>query len=69
MSLGKQYPHFFRIGIFRGFNKEERNTFESLKISVKSNIGFNLEVDWKYPEKLYDLFDDLPLCSWEGTSN
>ena len=48
---------------YKGFEwLENIDNFDIMSISNKSPIGYFLEVDLKYPEKLHELHNDFPLA-------
>ena len=51
-----QYLPYFEFELLKNINR-----FDVYSISEKSEIGYFLEVDLEYPDKLHELHNDYPL--------
>ena len=51
---------YFRYGGFKWLKNADE--FDAMSVSEKSPIGYFLEVDLKYPDKLHELHNDYPLA-------
>ena len=40
----------------------KKNVFDGMSINEKNAIGYLLEVDVQYPDKLHELYNDYPLA-------
>ena len=50
--------------LYEGFKRLKNNDkFDVMSINEKSSIGYFLEVDLEYPNKLHKLHNDYPLAS------
>ena len=49
-------------GEFNWLSEKEINTLDLNSISENSSIGYFLEVEFKYPNRLHDFHNDYPLA-------
>jgi hypothetical protein len=60
---GKAMSEKLPVGKYRWLSAKDIANFDIFTISDDSNIGYIVECDLEYPEKLHDLYNDYPLTA------
>ncbi len=59
---GHSLSQYLPIGDFHWLSSKEIQEFDVTKVGKKSNVGYFLQVDMKYPSYLHDAHNHLPLA-------